>query len=81
MSESDNIPEGIWIRKEETKKVNKALDVMPLKYKQVLVLRYYSDKSYVEIGDILKKPVNTVGTLINRAKKRLQKEIEKLEKK
>jgi len=81
MSESDNIPEGIWIRKEETKKVNRAIDNIPFKYKQVLILRYYSDKSYDEISDILKKPVNTVGTLINRAKKRLQKEIEKLDKK
>lgn len=81
LSESSNVLESIWIRKEETKKVNKALDILPLKYKQVLILRYYSDKSYDEIASILEKPVNTVGTLINRAKKRLQKVIEKLEKK
>jgi len=64
-----------WIRKEIGKEVNVALDRMPFKYKQVLVLRYYSDKSYEEIGEILGKPVNTVGTLISRAKRSLSQSL------
>lgn len=42
------------------------------KYKSVLVLRYVEGKDYNEISDILQIPVNTVGTLINRAKKILK---------
>ncbi len=64
-----------WIRKETNKELDDAINKLPLKYKQVLVLRYYSDKSYEEIGEILGKPVNTIGTLIKRAKNRLSLEL------
>lgn len=67
-----------WIRKEAINDVDQAINGLPIKYKQVLLLRYFSDKSYEEIGEILGKPVNTVGTLINRAKKKLSEEMEKL---
>lgn len=58
---------------ETTAKVRKALDALPLQYREVLVLRYLEDKDYTEIGDILKKPIGTVGTLINRAKTHFKK--------
>lgn len=45
------------------------------KYRTVLVLNYLEGKSYQEIADILKKPMGTVGTLLNRAKKILKKEL------
>lgn len=67
-----------WLRKEAITEVDDALKRLPIKYRQVLLLRYFSDKSYEEIGEILGKPVNTVGTLINRAKKNLAEEMEKL---
>lgn len=53
------------------------LDQMDLKYKEVLVLRFWEQKSYSEISDILKKPEGTVATLINRAKKHFLKILEK----
>jgi RNA polymerase sigma-70 factor, ECF subfamily len=61
-----------WLKKEMQKEVSDAVDKLPLKYKQVLILRYFSDKSYEEISEILGRPVNTVGTLINRAKSKLK---------
>jgi RNA polymerase sigma-70 factor, ECF subfamily len=67
--------EKAWIRKETEGEVNLAMDRLPFKYKQVLALRYYSDKSYDEISEILGKPINTVGTLISRAKKKLSEEL------
>ncbi|NCD00827.1 sigma-70 family RNA polymerase sigma factor [bacterium] len=45
------------------------------KYRDVLILRILEEKDYKEISDILKKPVGTVSTLINRAKEHLNKEI------
>ncbi len=55
-------------------KMSRALDGLDLKYKEVLVLKYLEDRSYEEISDIIKKPTSTVGTLLSRAKKNLEKE-------
>lgn len=54
-------------------KINEVLGKMDIKYKEVLVLKFIEDKEYKEISDIIKKPINTVGTLINRAKKQFKK--------
>lgn len=53
------------------------IDLMPLKYREVLLLKFVEGKDYQEISDILRKPIGTIGTLINRAKKRLLQDIEK----
>ena len=71
----DDGPDEIWLKKESTEGVGEAIQKLPLKYRQVLLLRYFSDKSYEEISEILGKPLNTVGTLINRAKKKLAAEV------
>ncbi|MFH1412957.1 MAG: sigma-70 family RNA polymerase sigma factor [bacterium] len=55
--------------------INKILDKLDLKYKEVLVLKFLENKNYNEISDILKKPIGTVGTLINRAKAKFKKEL------
>jgi len=70
----DNASEE-WIKKERIKEVHDIVDKLPIKYKQVLILRYFSGKSYKEMAEIIGKPVNTVGTLINRAKDKLHEEI------
>ena len=55
--------------------IQKILDTLGPKYKDVLLLRYLEEKNYQEISDILKIPVKTVGTRINRAKKQLHQSI------
>lgn len=70
----------LWLRKETIGEVDEAINKLPIKYKQVLILRYYSDKSYEEISEILQKPINTVGTLINRAKKKMAEEMDVINK-
>ncbi|KKP79490.1 MAG: hypothetical protein A2271_02510 [Candidatus Moranbacteria bacterium RIFOXYA12_FULL_35_19] len=74
MVSSEESADKAWLRKEIGREVNMAMEKLPLKYRQVLALRYYADKSYQEIGKILGKSVNTVGTLISRAKKKLAQE-------
>jgi len=56
------------------------LDQMDKKYREVLVLKFLEEKDYNEISDILKKPVGTVGTLVNRAKKKFLVIYEKINK-
>jgi len=79
-SSAEESADNAWIRKETNKEVGDAIKKLPLKYRQVLVLRYYSDKSYEEISEILGKPVNTVGTLIKRAKTKLSGELQDIDK-
>lgn len=49
--------------------INKVLNQLKDKYREVLILRFLEEKSYEEISDILRVPIGTVGTLINRGKK------------
>ena len=55
-----------------------AIKKLPLKYREVIILKYIEEKSYEEISDILRKPAGTVATLLSRAKKQLHKHLEKL---
>lgn len=57
----------------------KVLDHMDEKYKQILILKFLEEKSYNEISDILKKPMGTVATLINRAKKQFNSIVQEQE--
>ncbi|MBQ5564268.1 MAG: RNA polymerase sigma factor, partial [Clostridia bacterium] len=54
---------------------------LPEKYKQILMLRFYSDLSYIEIADTLEININTVKSRLNTAKKRMEEEIVKFEQK
>lgn len=58
--------------------IQKILEKIDLKYREVLVLKFLEEKSYEEIADILKKPLGTISTLISRAKKLFKKEAEKM---
>lgn len=55
-------------QQETIEKVQEVIKELPEKYREVLMLRYIDDLDYQEISDILKKPMGTVATLINRAK-------------
>jgi RNA polymerase sigma-70 factor (ECF subfamily) len=58
-------------KKELRQMLNSCLQELPLKYRSALVLFYLEEKSYEEISDVLRMPVGTVGTRINRGKKLL----------
>lgn len=68
ISSSENISFHL---SEDAKKqgVREIIQMLPEKYKTVILLFFIEDKSYEEISDILQIPVNTVWTLLNRAKK------------
>lgn len=60
--------------KQKTKNViAKAIKNLPIKYKEVMLLRYFEDSSYEEISDILRIPKNTVGVRITRGLALLRK--------
>ena len=69
--------ENTSLQKLTYKQILKIINQMPLKYKDVLILKFMEGKDYQEISDILHKPMGTIATLINRAKKSLKQELKK----
>ncbi|MBU1895559.1 sigma-70 family RNA polymerase sigma factor [Patescibacteria group bacterium] len=61
----------------QNKKILKIINELDKKYREVMHLKFIENKTYEEISDILQKPIGTVGTLINRAKKKFKKEYER----
>jgi RNA polymerase sigma-70 factor, ECF subfamily len=54
-----------------------ALERLEQRYRDIIVLKFFEEKSYEEISDILQIPQGTVATLINRAKKKIKIYLEK----
>ena len=61
------------MNKDCVKKIKKCMDELPMKYREVLILRFMEEKEYEEIMDILKKPKGSVATLISRGREMLVK--------
>ena len=59
------------------KTINLVLNKINSKYRDVLVLKFLEEKSYQEISDILKKPLGTVASLMNKAKQEFKLELER----
>ena len=57
---------------EQDRDVLEAVLALPSKYKDVVYLHYYEGYSAAEIGRILNKNVNTVYTLLSRAREQLK---------
>ncbi len=64
-------------REERQIHVRTALTSLPYAYRAPLVLRFYNDLSYKEIGDILAIPEGTVKTRIHRGKAMLKELLDK----
>lgn len=69
----DDADEGRYSPKE----IQAAVDALDTRYRDVIVLKFFEEKSYLEISDILQMPEGTVATLINRAKKKMKSILEK----
>jgi len=64
-------------QRDDKRVILELLSVLDQKYREILILRFLEEKSYTEISDILKIPEGTVGTLVNRGKKKLKEILEK----
>jgi RNA polymerase sigma-70 factor (ECF subfamily) len=80
-SEYDVIDEKLDINKDldeelTREKINLALSSIKQKYREPIILFFFEQKTYEEISEILRLPINTVGTLIARGKQNLKKIID-----
>jgi len=65
-------PEAELILSADRTLVTKALEELPIEFREALVLREMEGMSYKEIADIIDIPVGTVMSRLARARKRLQ---------
>ena len=72
-------PERFLSGKERYNILRKALEQMPSKLKEVIVLRHFDDMSYADIADILGCELGTIKSRLARARKTLKEKFMKLE--
>lgn len=56
--------------------IRKEINALPMKFREVVILRDIEEFSYEEISRILNIPIGTVKSRVNRGRQRLQKQLE-----
>lgn len=72
---SDPTPEKRLLTAERKQMIDDAIDSLPPRYRQVIILRHKEEKSYEEIAELLELPLGTVKARIFRAREMLNKRI------
>lgn len=54
--------------------ISRVLSSLDKKHREILVLKFLEEKNYQEISDIIKKPLGTVASSVNRAKSAFKEE-------
>jgi RNA polymerase sigma-70 factor (ECF subfamily) len=72
--DTDKIAQSEYVEK----RIQKAINKLPLHFKTVTILRDIQELSYEEISKIVDVPLGTVKSRINRARLQLQKELKDL---
>jgi len=68
----DDHPETELLRAVDREAVRRALDALPVEFREVIVLRELQDLSYKEIAEVAGIPVGTVMSRLARARRRLE---------
>lgn len=66
-------PETLAIAGDERERLMRAIDALPPRHREVLVLRELEGCSYKEIAEITSIPIGTVMSALSRARERLQR--------
>jgi RNA polymerase sigma-70 factor (ECF subfamily) len=69
---TDLNPEALLVQRAGTLMVRRALEELPVEFREVLVLRELEEMSYQEIANITDLPLGTVMSRLARGRKRLQ---------
>lgn len=72
--ESDTLnPETLHLRRIDQQKIRAAIEVLPVEFREVIVLRELEELSYKDISVIIHIPMGTVMSRLARARKQLQR--------
>ena len=72
LESADLSPEALLIQKADTLMVRRALEELPVEFREVLVLRELEEMSYRDIASITDLPLGTVMSRLARGRKQLQ---------
>jgi RNA polymerase sigma-70 factor (ECF subfamily) len=67
--------EAKLVSRAESERVRKALETLPVAFREVLVLREIEELSYKEISDVTGVPMGTVMSSLSRARQRLRDQL------
>lgn len=70
-SRPDDNPESILARSDDVRLLNRALEKLPLEFREVVVLRDLEDLSYKEIAEVSAIPIGTVMSRLARGRRML----------
>lgn len=73
---SDVDIEGEAIKRDTREQIEKIIKTLDQKYQEIILLKFFEDKSYEEIADILQIPIGTVAIRLSRAKKILHEQLQ-----
>lgn len=76
LADNDLLPDELLIRAQDTLYVEQLLEELDPMYQDVLKLRYSSNMTFEEIGEILKRPLHTVKSQHRRALIALRRSLE-----
>lgn len=76
--DKDAIPSKSMEQEVEARLIQRAIVKLPEHFRTVIILRDIQELSYEEISSIIEAPLGTVKSRINRARLRLQEELEQL---
>jgi RNA polymerase sigma-70 factor (ECF subfamily) len=65
-------PHASYVSKVEHEQVRQAIEQLPVKFREVILLREYEELSYQEIASILECPAGTVMSRLGRARSKLR---------
>jgi RNA polymerase sigma factor (sigma-70 family) len=68
-------PEDLLLQKASREAVRRALEALPLEFREVIVLRELEGLSYKEMAEVIQLPIGTVMSRLARARGRLRREL------
>lgn len=77
IEKEEKLMEDLMIEDENKTMVADAIGKLEIKYKEIILLYFFENKSYEEISDILHIQTTNVGVLLFRAKEKLKKILER----
>jgi RNA polymerase sigma factor (sigma-70 family) len=80
LNQADSNPEAILARDDDRGLVNRALEMLPVEFREVLVLRELEELSYKEISEVAGIPMGTVMSRLARARRLLGECLNRMDK-
>lgn len=75
---SEDDPETLLLQNADRELISRAIEMLPLEFKEVLILRELEDFSYKEIAAVAGVPLGTVMSRLARARKLLRVSLERM---